>query len=159
MSLKLIGSKVITSRLINNGVEADIVKLYWDSDAQRLVVKWEREQILNDYNDKVVMSVVCFDIVLETQKKEKWVYIKPFSTGVEGIKRIYMEETDKEDKVYKVPETTGLTSVWQTVDTTSNDMIYNESDTTSEERRWSPSEGGDHLCGEDTRKRCWLNGR
>jgi|GEM_PF-4589218 len=95
----------------------------------------------------------------ETQKKEKSVYIKPFSTGAEGVKSIYMEETDKEDKVYKVPETTGLTSIWQTTDTTSNDMIYNESDTTSEERRWSPSEGGDHLCGEDTRKRCWLNGR
>ena len=66
--------------------------------------------------------------------KEKSVYIKSFTTGENGIKSIYMEEIDIEDKIYKVPETTGLTSVWQTVDITSNDMVYNESDTTSEEK-------------------------
>ena len=66
--------------------------------------------------------------------KEKLVYIKPYTTDENGIKRIYIEEDDMGDKIYKVPETTGLTTVWQTIDITSNDMIYNESDTTSEER-------------------------
>jgi len=77
-------------------------------------------------------SKYCFADELK-KTREKSVYIKPFTTGENGVKRIYMEETDVEDKIYKVPETTGITTIWQTVDTTSNDMIYNESDTTSNE--------------------------